>query len=409
MIRIPQPEVWITGVGAVSAAGCGAERLGRALGGARSCVRPIAALGGVPAGAADEFAAGPAAHHLDRSGAMFLAVAEEAWRHAGLESPDPERCAVIEGGSLGPMAELLAVQRSRHARAPGPSGRPRDLVRFMPGAGGVAFAGIHGLRGPVLQLSAGSASAACAIALGADMIVAGSADVVVAGGAECPLQEDIVASFGAAGIAAMDGATACRPFDRRRRRTVLGEGAGALVLESPSRARARGAAPIAILAGWGVAGESHDAVRPDPSGIAVLEAARRALGSTEPARIRWIKAHGTGTRLGDAAEYRGLAALLDDLRRIPVVSLKSLLGHCLGASAAVEAVAVTLTLEDGVVPATLGTEEVDGEFLELRVGTRTGECSPGPVLALTEGFGGRCVALLFAPPSTPPISAGAAR
>jgi 3-oxoacyl-[acyl-carrier-protein] synthase II len=85
------------------------------------------------------------------------------------------------------------------------------------------------------------------------------------------------------------------------------------------------------------------------------------------------------------------------LRRIPVVSLKSLLGHCLGASAAVEAVAVTLTLEDGVVPATLGTEEVDGEFLELRVGTRTGECSPGPVLALTEGFGGRCVALLFAP------------
>jgi len=409
MIQIAQREVWITGVGAVSAAGCGAEPMGRALRGARSCVRPLAALGGVPAGAAAEFAAGRQARHLDRSGAMFLAVAEEAWRGAGLEAPDPERCAVIEGGSLGPMAELLSVQRSRRARAPGPTGRPRDLVRFMPGAGGVAFAGIRGLRGPVLQLSAGSASAACAIALGADMIVAGSADVVVAGGAECPLQEDIVASFAAAGIAATEGSTACRPFDRRRRWTVLGEGAGALVLESPSRARARGAAPIAILAGWGIAGESHDAVRPDPRGIAVREAVRRALGALDPARIRWIKAHGTGTRLGDAAEYRGLAALLGGLRRIPVVSLKPLLGHCLGSSAALEAVAVTLAVRDGIIPATLGTEEVDGEFRELRLGTRAAPCQPGPVLALTEGFGGRCVALLLAPTPTPPTSAGAAR
>jgi 3-oxoacyl-[acyl-carrier-protein] synthase II len=392
--------VWITGVGAVTAAGCGADRLERALRGARPFVRPVASLGGVPAGVAGEFNPGPECRNLDRSAAMLLAVAEEAWRGSGLEAPEPERCAVIEGGSLGPMAELLATQRTRSARAPGPVGRPLDLVRFMPGAGGVAFARARGLRGQVLQLSAGSASAACAIALAADRIAAGDVDVVVAGGAECQLQEDIVASFAAAGLAATDERTACRPFDRRRRRTVLGEGAGALVLESSTCARARGATPVAILAGWAVAGESHDTVRPDPRGTVVRDAARRALGNHDPARVGWIKTHGTGTRLGDAAEYRGLVAAMDGaLPRIPVTSLKPLLGHCLGASAAVEAVALILVLRDRFVPATLGTEEVDGNFPDLRVATSPLECGPGPVLALAEGFGGRCVALLLAPPS----------
>ncbi|HET9332069.1 MAG TPA: beta-ketoacyl synthase N-terminal-like domain-containing protein [Gemmatimonadota bacterium] len=399
MKRIRDRAVWITGLGAVTAAGCGTERLGRALRGARSCVRPFASLGGVPAGVAGEFTAGPECRHLDRSAAMFLTSAEEAWLSSRLESPDPERCAVIEGGSLGPMAELLAAQRARSSRAPGPVGRPLDLVRFMPGAGGVAFAGARGLRGPVLQLSAGSASAACAIALAADRIVAGEVDVAVAGGSECPLQEDIVASFAAAGLAATDESIACRPFDRRRRRTVLGEGAGSLVLESPAHARSRGAAPIAILEGWGSAGESHDTVRPDPRGTVVRDAARRALGNRDPAALAWIKTHGTGTRLGDAAEYRGLVAAMDGaLPRVPVTSLKPLLGHCLGASAAVEAVALMLVIRERFVPVSLGTEEVDGKFPDLRVATGQLECGPGPVLALAEGFGGRCVALLLAPP-----------
>ncbi len=393
----PDREVWVTGVGAISAAGGGAARLRGALRRERSCVRPVAALGGAPA-AAVEFTPGPAARHLDRSGAMFLAAAEEAWRHAGLEAPDSERCAVLEGGSLGAMAELLDAQRARRARASEPAGRPSDLVRFMPGAGGVAFARTHGLRGLVLQLSAGSASAACAIALAADQIVAGSVDVAVAGGAECPLQTDIVASFAAAGIAVTDAGETCRPFDRRRRRTVLGEGAGALALEAPAHARARGAVPVAILAGWGQAGESHGCVRPDPRGVGVRLAARRALLGRDPAVIGWIKAHGTGTRLGDAAEYRGLVGLLDGrLARVPVTSLKPALGHCLGASAAVEAVAVILALCDGFVPATLGTEEIDDSFPELTVPNRALESRGACVLSLSESFGGRCAALLFSP------------
>jgi 3-oxoacyl-(acyl-carrier-protein) synthase len=148
-----------------------------------------------------------------------------------------------------------------------------------------------------------------------------------------------------------------------------------------------------------VAGESHDTVRPDPRGTVVREATRRALGNHDPARVGWIKAHGTGTRLGDAAEYRGLVAAMDGaLPRTPVTSLKPLLGHCLGASAAVEAVALTLVLGDRFVPATLGTEEVDGKFRDLKVATGPLDCGPGPVLALAEGFGGRCVALFLATP-----------
>ncbi|HUP20675.1 MAG TPA: beta-ketoacyl synthase N-terminal-like domain-containing protein, partial [Gemmatimonadota bacterium] len=244
---------------------------------------------------------------------------------------------------------------------------------------------------PVLHLSAGSASAGCAIAFAADRVASGAADVAVAGGAECPLHEDILASFVAAGIAAAP----CRPFDRRRRGTVLGEGAGAIVLESEPAARRRGARPLAVLVGWGAAGEDGSRVRPDPDGTAVHEACRAALEGRDPASLGWIKAHGTGTLLGDAAEYRGLASLLGRrLDEVPVTSLKSSLGHCLGASGAVETVGSVLALRAGLVPATVGTTRPDPAMPGLAVATRPVERETGAALLLFESFGGRCTALL---------------
>ena len=391
--------VAITGVGAVTAAGPDAARLGEAMRRERSGVEPSADLDGLPVGAAPDPARTPDTRRLDRSAAFFFTAAEEAWRSAGLaEPPAPDRSAVVEGSSLGPMGELLSVHRARLSRGRGPAPKPSDLVRFMPGAGGVAVAQRHGIRGPVSHLSAGSVSSACAILQGIREIASGAIDLAVAGGGEAPLQEDLVASFRAAGILAPARSCEppCRPFDRRRSGTVLGEGAGALVLESLEGARARGARPLAIVAGAGIAAEAYSVVRPRASGAGVREASEAALRGLDPREIGWIKAHGTGTIEGDAAECRGLATLLNGrLPETPLTSLKPLLGHCLGASGAIEAVAAVLALGFGFVPPTLGTSEPDPALPPFTLAMRAIDADAPAALLLSEGFGGRSAALVL--------------
>jgi len=391
--------VWVTGIGAVSAAGIGATQLGEMLFGGRTGVRPIPWLGCMPAGVAPTPPRRPAVRHLDRSARFFLQAAEEAWRDAGLEDGcfDARRGAVLEGSSLGPLADLLTEHSEQSGGSPaGRVARPSRLIRYMTGAGGAAFAQLHRVRGPVLHLSAGSVSAAYAIAEGVDKILSGQIDVAIVGGAECPLHPEVLASFDAAGILGNrdPGDAPCRPFDARRQGTVLGEGAGVLVLEGSSHARRRGARLRAVVRGYGMSCESYNMTSPDPSGAGVAEAAGDALAQLAPGDLGWIKAHGTGTRLNDAAECRGLASLLGEaLTRIPITSLKPALGHCLGASAAIETVAAVLALECGLVPPTLGSEQADPDLPPHRVANTT--CAPraNTALLLSESFGGRCAAL----------------
>jgi 3-oxoacyl-[acyl-carrier-protein] synthase II len=238
----------------------------------------------------------------------------------------------------------------------------------------------------------------CAIGEAFLHIAAGRADVVVAGGAECPLQRDIVTHFRAAGIlsAPRDGEPACRPFDERRAGTVLGEGAGVLILEAAEHAARRGAPPRALVNGFGFVCEAISMTCPAPDGRGVAAATRQALHGVPRNRISWIKAHGTGTRANDAAECRGLAAVFGDrLPRVPLTSLKSTLGHCLGASGAVEAVATLLALEHGFIPATLGTERVDASLPPCTVVTSPTSTDARQVVLLAESFGGRCAALVL--------------
>ena len=385
--------VWVTGIGAVSAAGIGVAPLATTLVMGRSAVRSIQSLGCIPAGLAPTPPRHAAGRHLDRSARFFLQAGEEAFHDARLEDGhfDPRRCGVLEGSSLGALADLL----TEHAERGKSAARPSRLVRYMPGAGGAAFAQLHGVRGPVLHLSAGSVSAAYAIAEGVEKIRSGRLDLVIAGGAECPLHDEVLASFEAAGILGCrdSGDAPCRPFDARRQGTVLGEGAGVLILESPTHAHRRGAWPRAVVRGYGMSCESYSMTAPDPSGAGVAEAAREALAGLrgEPG---WIKTHGTGTRLNDAAECRGLANLFGAaLAGIPITSLKPALGHCLGASAAVEAVGAILALEQGIVPPTLGSERRDPDLPRYRLATLGCKPAADSVLLLAESFGGRCAAL----------------
>ena len=393
-----RPPVWVTGVGVISAAGNGREALAEVLRTDRSVVAPIAQLAGYTAGRAaiDEF--DRSLRRLDRSAAFFAASAAEAWRDAGFDdvAQTPERFAIVEGSSLGPLAATLESHAERLAAPVPPTPRPSALLKYMSGTGGAAAAKAFGVKGPVLHISAWSVSGACAIGEAYEMILSGRVDVAIAGGTECPLHPEIFAHLAAAGLLAeREGEGAgCLPFDRRRSGTILGEGAGVLILESAEHARRRRVLPRALLHGFGLSCEAHSATSPEPEGHGVAASIRGAMRGIPLARLRWVKTHGTGTRLNDAAECRGIATALGGLMQVtPLTSLKPTLGHALGASGATEAVAAVLALREGFIPATLGTQEVDPELPPCHLVTSREKVAPGIALVLAEGFGGRCAAL----------------
>jgi 3-oxoacyl-[acyl-carrier-protein] synthase II len=393
-------RVAITGVGAVSAAGVGARALIDLVLDGRSGVRPDAALGGLPTGAAPEPPPDRRTRRLDRAARFFVAAGDEAWADAGLpaEPEDGDRYAVIEGSSLGPLGDMLSEHQAFLERGDARPPSPLTLIRYTPGAGGSLLAHEHHVHGPVFDLSAGSVSAMVAIGEAYSKVASGAVDVALTGGAECPLQRDVAAAFLASGILARDNGTpaACRPFDHHRAGTVLGEGAGALVLESEEHALARGARIHALVTGFGMACETTSATAPDPEGTGVVAAARQALGETGAREIAWVKTHGTGTRLNDTAECRGLARLLGArVAEVPLTSLKGAVGHAMGASGGIESVAATLALGRGLVPPSCGTEEVDPELGPCRIAMRAERSAAGRVLLLGEGFGGRCAALVL--------------
>ncbi len=388
-------QVCITGIGAITAAGHGVDALRTMLLTGATRVRPAAELGGLPVGRAPEHMRCRDARRLDRSGALFLAAAKEAWESARLETTDLDltRCAVIDGSSLGVMADLLEAHRDRLHRGDGLP-HPSGLVRFMAGAGGAAFAHAYGLQGTVIHVSGGCVSSTYAITEAIQKIANDGADVVIAGGAECPLQRDIVDTFRAAGILAHANDGVCKPFDGRRCGTVLGEGAGVLVLESEEHARRRRATPVASISGFGANCEAYSMTAPQPDGTGVAIAIRQALSDTPTDSVGWIKTHGAGTKLNDAAECRGLAAVFGTrLPDIPITALKPMTGHCLGASGAVESVAGLIALQEGVIPPTLGTEQIDETLPSCTVVTRLQRSTATTILMLTASFGGRYAAI----------------
>lgn len=386
------PAVWITGVGVMTPAGHGSPSLRNLMRDGRSALRADPSFDGIQLGRVDCIPASHAERHLDRAGRLFVSAAEEAWQDAGLVDGE-HRVTVIEGSSLGPMPNLVETLGSRmNGRGVAPA-HPLDLVRFMPGAGGAAFAQRHALTESSYLVSAGSISGALAIAQASERIACGLADVVIAGGAEAPIQRMVVEAFLLGGVQVAYG-DMCLPFDERHSGTALADGAGVFVLESAQHALARGARARARILGFGSAAERYNRVAPDPDGEAVVAAARQALGSRPPT-IDWIKAHGTGTRTGDEAELRGLSCLFGPaLQDIPLTSLKSAIGHSLGASGAVEAVATVLALEEGLVPGTCGFARADRCAPACSISAHPRPARAGAVLLLSQSFGGRAAALL---------------
>ncbi|MEV0720522.1 beta-ketoacyl-[acyl-carrier-protein] synthase family protein, partial [Asanoa sp. NPDC050611] len=336
---------------------------------------------------------------LDRSEAIALIAAGEAWADAGLADSglDPERLAVSIGSGIGGATTLLAQDDILEASGPRRVS-PHTVPMLMPN-GPAAWVGLElKARAGVHSVASACATGAEAIALGLDMIRAGRADVVVAGGTEAVIHPLPIAGF--ASMRAMstrndDPQKASRPWDKGRDGFVLGEGSGVIVLERADHAAARGAHVYARLAGAGLTSDGYDIVQPHPEGQGAIRAIAMAIKDAGVAKsdIVHVNAHATSTPVGDLAEIAALHAALGDH---PVITAtKSMTGHLLGAAGALESIASILAIRDSIVPPTINLDDPDDK-LDMDVAALKARPMDVPaVINNSFGFGGHNVALVF--------------
>lgn len=360
----------ITGMGAISAFGEGADTLWAALREGRSGIRPLrherAADLRVRIAAQVPESFDPAAHFperqlsmLDRTSQFALVAANEAIAQSGLDFAADGlglRTAVVVGTGVG--GETTQDEQSRRLYAENASRlHPLSIVRLMTNAPTSQISMAHGLRGPAFAVASACASTNHAIAQAALMIRAGLVDVAVAGGTEACISFGAMRAWEAMRVLADD---TCRPFSANRRGLVLGEGAGVFVLESMAHARARGAKVLGVLAGVGMSADAGDIVAPDPAGSASAMAQALADAGLAPTDIDYINAHGTGTPANDPTETTAIHRVFGThAPKLAVSSTKSMHGHALGASGALELVAVLGAMRDGVVPPTANLDAPD--------------------------------------------------
>ena len=363
------PRVFVTGVGVVSSIGLGKSAFFRALREGRTGISPVALfdasqLGRRFAGEVRNF--DPRDHltvaergRTGRCSAMALAAARMALADARLDpaSLDPPRTAVVLGTTMGEGEILGELQHDWIV------GGPQAVRRALIPRYGSTLLPIHvaravGAQGMVLALPAACSAGNYAIGFSADLIRSGRADVVVTGAAEL-IQELQFSGF--VRLAAM-APERCQPFDLNRQGLLLGEGAGLLVLESEAHAIRRGAATQAEVGGYGLSCDAYHITRPHPDATGSIAAMRAAIARSalSPDDIDFVNAHGTGTRHNDVAEAKVMRDVFGD-RRVPVSSMKSMLGHCMGAASALEAIGCIFTLESGLYPPTIGYETPDPE------------------------------------------------
>lgn len=403
-----RPDVVVTGLGATTPLGGDVASTWDAMLAGRSGVSALTQewAAQLPVRIAAQLAVDPSEvldrvklRRLDRSAAIALIAAQEAWADAGLADagPDPERLAVSIGSGIGGATTLLAQDDILEASGPRRVS-PHTVPMLMPN-GPAAWVGLEvGARAGVHAVASACATGAEAIALGLDIIRAGRADVVMAGGTEAVIHPLPIAGFAAMRAISTrndEPEKASRPWDRGRDGFVLGEGAGVLVLERAEHAAARGARVYARLAGSGITSDAYDMVQPHAEGEGAIRAIARAVADSGVARtdIVHVNAHATSTPVGDMLEIGALRKAVGDH---PVLSAtKSMTGHLLGAAGALESIATILAIRDGVAPPTVNLDDPD-KGLTLDVAAHKPRHLEIPAaLNNAFGFGGHNVALVF--------------
>ncbi len=333
----------------------------------------------------------------DRYSLLAAYAAHEAFEQSKLEAPlkNPYRSACIIGSGAGGMNTIEWAYNqlfTKNRRA----GDPLLLLKFI-GSSAAAHVGIdYGIKGPTFGTVSACATATHAIGLMQRFIRDGVADVGVAGASESAINYGSMKAWQSMRVLSPDG---CYPFAKKRNGTVLGEGAGMLVMEELEHARARGAKILAEVKGFGMASDAKDMINPDLDGP--KEAMRQALedAGVAPSEIDYLNAHGTATALNDVNETMAIKEVFGDAaKKLAISSTKSMHGHLLGASGGVEAVACIKAIEEGFVPPTTGLSEPDPRC-DLDYVPNVGRNQPVThAMSNSFAFGGLNAVLVFGPP-----------
>lgn len=394
-------EAVITGCGVINAIATDFAGFGRAMAEGKSGLAQIESFDAsglrnpmaceAKAFNADAVRRSRSARRMDRSSALVLAAFDQAMAMAGLDphSVDPRRGAVVAGSTLGGARTGMAYYRGQRMGGR----RAASLRDYSLHSPGYRLCIETGFLGPNLVYSTACTSSNLALATATDLIRAGKADVVLVAGFD-PMSEVSASGFSVMRNVSPD---LCRPFDKERQGLVLGEGSALVIVESESFAARRGATPIAKLRGYGLSSDAHHMTAPDVTAQGPMAAMRAALDSAGAVAgdVDFICAHGTGTLHNDAIEAKALHGVLGPRAgEVPISSVKSMVGHTLGAAGTMNAVAAMAARAAGIVPPTVNFREADPNVpVACTPEARSGK--PSLVLSNTLGFGGSNCSILM--------------
>lgn len=339
----------------------------------------------------------------DRYQLFAFAAACQAMEHSGLEINDvtSPRTGVIVGSSVGGVESFVEqVKKTELAgdlRRVTPFGIPMLIVN-----GGSNMISIHfKATGPSYTPASACATGSDCLGLAFDLIRLGRIDNAIAGTGDAPAIPLGLAAFDRIGAASRDNdhpETAMRPFSKDRTGLVFGEGAAVLILEELESAKARGANILAELIGYGSTSDAYHVTAPDPNGIGAIRAIQQAMDDAKVTKddIQYINAHGTATALNDVMETKAVKSVFgDQAYNIPMSSTKSMTGHCMGMTAATEAVFCVLALQDQIAPPTINYREPDPECDLDYVPNVARQVPMTTVMSNAFGFGGHNASLIF--------------
>ncbi|MEZ5774245.1 MAG: beta-ketoacyl-[acyl-carrier-protein] synthase family protein [Hyphomicrobiaceae bacterium] len=406
-----QRRVVVTGLGAITPIGGSVEELWSSMMAGRCGVGPITTfptedLYITIAGEVKDFDPKARLQHLkrdkvlpyaDRYSQFAGAAAHEAMLQSGLPMPleNGLRAASIVGSGAGGLTTFETAYRDLFILKKKAT-HPLTLLRII-GSSACAHVGIeYGIKGPTFGTVSACSTAAHAIGLLYQFIGSGLVDLGISGASEAVLDYGTMRAWQAMRVLSPEG---CFPFSKRRNGTVLGEGAGLLVLEELGHAKARGARILAEIKGFGMTGDARDMVNPDIEGP--KEAMRLALedAGLAPSDIQYLNAHGTATAINDANETRAIRGVFGKAAdSLAVSSTKSMHGHLLGAGGAVEAIACIKAINEGMLPPTIGLSEPDPECDLDYVPNEARKAKVTHAMSNSFAFGGLNAVLVFGPP-----------
>lgn len=422
-------RVVVTGVGVVAPNGVGKEAFWSSCVNGRSGVGPIHSFdtstlpvrvaGEVPDFDLTPFI--PSAHRkslkiMGRGARFGVAAAGLAVQDSGLDlsRENPERLGVVMGGGLVPMdlPEIAPIVSAAlngdgrlHVDRLGNTGKdalyPLWILKYLPNMTAAHISLIHGCQGPNSTIVTACAAGTQAVGEAFRLIARDDVDIVLAGGSDSRLDPLLILAYSALGAlspAQRSPSEVSRPFDGQRDGFVLGEGAGVLLLEELEHAKRRGAVVYAEVLGMGTSFDAYAVTKPDPEARGAARAIRWALreAHTDPSDIDYINAHGTSTRLNDLMETVAVKRVFEHrARTLPMSSIKSMVGHLIGASGAVEAAALALTLHDGILPPTINQTHPDPSCDLDYVPNCAREMPVETALSTSFGFGGQNAALVM--------------